>query len=627
MDQNQQLTTRAEQAAGRSEAGNPVTNFVRNSPFLFISLIFHVVVLAVLAFITAKEPEPVQRRITIEMEDIQEDQMQPQPLEEEVNLTTAATSGALSGRGSVGEESHEAAASSAENVSVEKLDIMGVQSAVRKGEAGQFEGQGGDDFGLAASTGRGGGVGGAVDKFAVATINSVANGRTLIVLMIDRSRSVIYGDLPRLIERMDHYFEEIDKNLPTELFGQGRWQVVSYGQKPTFKGKPSSNLDYVKNALKSVKVGTSGKENVGAAIQAVLGQYGKAGFKNILIAAMTDESGDDVNNPVLLQRIIKRMRATNTRFYVFGYESVFAARKKRVQLKLDPKQMRGEDRNAIRGFEGRTIWGWADGGPESPRPELWWGQNWYRWAHWGATLNSLPSGFGMYALNRMVLATGGTYFVLKKESDYDQEKLYAKYKPDICSKFTYDRRTDSNRLRKVLGEVWGEMGTFYLHYDLRTQKQVSHFLEGAKHGRNYCIQRAKQIDSLIKNSRPQGHNWTRWIAHAELTRAELLRLRFMLGQYYAAVSSERAQYGGNLRERKKRIIVRRGKAPDDYHGPRQAKQEHDLAKQFIQLVAERHKGTPWEVLAKRMQKNLYPWKTTLEDYPPKAPPQPPSLSF
>ena len=630
MAEEQAFETRAEHAAthGSTSGGNPVTDFVRNSPFLFLSLLFHVIVLGLLAFITAREPEPVQRRITIKMEEMETQEIEPQPLQEEVNLSEAATSSAISGRGSVAEgESHAEAAESAESVAVDKVDIMGAQTAVSAGTASQFEGEGGTGFKLAAGTGRGGGVSGAVDKFAVATINAVATGRTLAVLLIDRSRSVIYGDLPRLIERMDHYFNEIDKNLPVELTGRGQWQVVSYGREPQFKGKPSSNLDYVQKALESVQVGQSGKENVGAAVEMVLDRFGKAGYKNILIAAMTDESGDDIQNPVLLQRLINRMRQQSAHFYVFGYESVFCARKKRVRLKLDPENMRGEDRNAIRGFEGRTIWGWADGGPESPRPELWWGQNWYRWAHWGATLNSLPSGFGMYALNRMVLATGGTYFLLKKESDYDQQKLYAKYKPDICTKFTYDERMKNIPLRRALGQVWREMGTFYLRYDLRTQQQVSNSLKRARQGRDYCIQRAKQLNNMINNSKAEGHNWSRWMAHAELTRAELLRLRFMLGQYYAKLAQSRDNFGGNLRQREKRIIVHRGKVPDDYAGATEAKKEYDLARQYIELVKEKHKGTPWAVLAERMQRNLFPWKTTLRDYPQPGPPQPPSLSF
>ena len=43
-----QVETRAEAAAhgSRTEGGNPVTDFIRNSPFLFLSLLFHVIVLS-----------------------------------------------------------------------------------------------------------------------------------------------------------------------------------------------------------------------------------------------------------------------------------------------------------------------------------------------------------------------------------------------------------------------------------------------------------------------------------------------------------------------------------------------------------------------------------------------------
>ncbi len=633
--------TRAESAAHgtRRISGeeNAVMEFVRNSPFLLLSLGFHLVVLLLLAFITAQEPQPPQEKITVKMEEIQSEEMKPQPVQHEKKLSTAATSGAMSGRGSSGEgESHNKAAKSAESVQAKNVNVMGMQTAVSGGNSGDFEGQGGSGFELAAGKGRGGGVAGAVDKFAVATINAIANGKTLVVLMIDRSRSVIYGDLPQLIDRMNHYFDEIDKNLPVELTGQGRWQVVSYGRKAKFRGQPSANLNYVKQALASVEVDGSGVENVASGVNLVLDRFADSDYENILIACMTDECGDDVQDPVVLERTTNRMRKNNARFFVFGYEAVFAARKKRVRVKLDEELMdslQGDDRAALRGFEGATLRGTNDAGPAAPREELWWGNNWHRWRRWGATLNGIRSGFGMYALNRMTLATHGTYFVMEKESDFDMDKMFAKYFPDVCSKFKYDKRMKQVALRRTLKETWEQIGRFYLGGQMRRDGKVNENLRMAKHGRQYCIKQAKKIHNLINSSKPRGENWTRWVAHAELTRAELLRLRFMLGQYYMALSAAVQEHGLNLRQRKKRYLVRKGKAPVDYKGPKQAEREYNLAKDFIQICIERHKNTPWEVLAKRMKRKIFPWRVVFKDLPPPSTggggggPNPPSLAF
>ncbi|MFW6457714.1 MAG: vWA domain-containing protein [Planctomycetota bacterium] len=617
--------TRAETAAhGRITSGRQrVADFVRNSPFLILSLLFHVFVLLLLTFITAQEPEPPKRDIKVEMEEVETDEMEPEPPERETDLDTEATSSALSGSGSEGQgESHSDAAESAADVDAENVDIMGMESAVADGGEGDFEGEGGGGWDVAAGDGRGGGVGGAVDKFAVATINAIANGRTIVVLMIDRSRSVVYGDLPELVDRMNHYFDEIDKHLPVELTGQGKWQVMSYGEEPKLKGQPSDDLDYVKEALGSVSVETSGKENVGAGIEMILDKYEDSEYENILVACLTDEAGDDIQDPVVLKRAVNRMRKTNTRFFVFGYEAVFATRKKRVHLKLDEdnlETMQGEDRDAMRGYEGKTVFGWADAGPASPRPELWWGDDWRRWKRWGATVEGIYSGFGMYALNHMTLATNGTYFILEDESEeYDLDKMMAKYRPDICDKFEYDKRNERSELRKALSETWKEIGRFYLETNLHTEKAVKKNIRRAEEGRDYCIQRAKQIDKLIDESEPEGQNSERWIAHAELTRAELLRLRFMLGEYYLTLSEAAKEHSGaikNLKQKDKRIIMRRGKAPDDYKGPQQAKKERSLAKEFIETTIDKHNDTPWGVLSKRMNKNIFPWKAKLEDKP------------
>jgi len=605
---------------------NPVTEFVRNSPFLALSLVIHLVVLGLLAFLTAQEPAARPKRITIQVEDIQQEEMELQPLRREENLSSAATGGAIAGAGGVEGESYDSAATGTAEATMDRVNILGLKSAVGGGGSGQFEGKGGDGFDLAGGTGEKS-VQGAVDQFAVVTINSVARGKTLVVLMIDRSRSVIYGDLPRLIQRMDHYFDEIDRNLVAGLGDNGRWIVVSFGREPTFKCEPSADLDYVKAALQDVEVDVSGEENVGQAINTVLDRYGDAGYRTLLIAAMTDESGDDIKDPVLLERTIKRMRQKKAHFFVFGYESTFCAQLKRIQMKLDPELMRGSDRDAIRGFEGQTIWGWAFGGPEAPRPELWWGQNWHTWAHWGGHLNDLPSGFGMYGLNRMVLATGGIYFLLKPESHYDEEKLYAKYKPDICSVFTYKERMKSVALRDELNAIWHELSRFYLPYDLRNNKQIQQQLDASRVGRDYCVARAVRLKKILENSQMVGDNWTRWEAHGELTLAELVRLRFMLGQYHEVLKRTWEQ-NRRVVPPKKRYIVTRGKVPTDYVGGAHAKAEYDLALEYIELVIAKHKDTPWEKAALRMKQHLFPWQCRVVDIPkPSGQPSPPGLAF
>ena len=610
---------------------SPVTNFIRNSPFFFISVVVHIVVLMLLAFVTASEARPVRKRVAIVVEEYEIPEEIP-PLVREENLFESG-GGGPAGAGAMGTESFEAAVSNTTEHTAERINILGITAPAGMGTDGDFAGEGGEGWDLAPGTGSGEGIEGAVDQFAIITINSMMRGETLVVLLVDRSRSIIYDDLPLVIKRMDHYFKEIEDHVPAGLEDRGRWVVVSYGRNPTFVCKPSRDLAYVQNALASVAVDVSGQENIGRAIDVILDRFGGAGYKYLLIAAMTDEAGDDIYDPRVLESVIKRMRQAGARFFVFGYESRFSARKKQIVFKLDPALLRGADRAAVKGFEGRTVYGWADAGPECPRPELWWSSNWHNWHVWGGDLHNIPSGFGMYGLNRMVLATNGIYFLLQIESDYDQERLYAQYKPDICSMPEYDQRLAADPLRRELKTVWKELGYLHLGNDLRTPDQVNNALAKSEAGRNFCIAHAARLKKLVEQGTPIGHNWQRWVAHADLTVAELLRYRFMLGQYHTVLLREWQRIGRKFPE-KKRLVLGRGKAPDDFVGPQEAKDEYDAARHYIDEVVRKHGGTPWEVLGKRMSGSLFPWRCALADYPKPGPtpaggpppPIPPSLS-
>ena len=354
-------------------------------------------------------------------------------------------------------------------------------------------------------------------------------------------------------------------------------------------------------------------------------QLYKAKGTRIIAVAITDEAGDDVYDGTVLEKTARALRDANASLCVFGFESVFCARNKFITFKLDPKVVRDVDRDAIRGFEGKTMHGWSIGGPESPRPELWWGKNWWIWHHWGGSFGNLASGFGMYSLNRLSLATKGIYFLLEEESKYNEDKLYGRYKPDLCSVRRYRARIKAAALKRELCETWAKMGEFYLPYLIYSPSVAQKSIARAKEGREFCTSKARKLAQLIERSRPRGDNWMRWVAHAELTRAELLRLCFMLGQYHAALGRFWHQAGGKI-PKGQRIVVHRGKIPQDYVGGAAAKKEYDYAREAIQMVIDNHAETPWEVAARAMLRGLNPWRVSFDKVPEHVP-QPPSLAF
>jgi len=608
-------------APGKEEGGNPLGRFIRNSPFLVFSILLHLTVLGLLAFVTARTPPAPKRRIVLNVEEVEITE-ELRPLHKEVNLFEEAS--AARGFAGPGAETYESVREQMEEAKVRAIDVLGLEAAVREGSTEDFEGIGtgrGLSFAVSKTATD---TAGAIDQFAVMTLNCIRSGPTLTILLIDQSRSIVYENLPIIIKRMDHYFKEIEMNVGGKMWENGQWVVVGFGRNYRFLCEPTSDLAQVKAALGKVRVDTSGIENTGQAISGTLTRYGK-GYKHILIGVMTDEAGDDIYNPQVLEALIKQLREMKATLCVFGRESAFGCRKEFIRFKLDPELLREADLAAIRGFEGRTMEGFADTGPESPRPELWWTPSWHTWTQWGGNLSNLPSGFGMYGLNRMTLATGGIYFLLKVESDYDEERLYARYKPDICSVSAYLARVKKVPLKRELVNTWIQMGKLYGPYQITKRKQAVDAVESARKGRAFCIAKAKELQHLLDASRPVGENWLRWRAHAELTIAELLRLRFMLGEYHYALSKVIDKIPREMPEGKW-IVVRKGKVPDDYAGLPEEKAEYDLAKRMIQRVIDNHPKTPWETAARRMLNGLNPWRCSLEDRP-KGRPMPPSLAF
>jgi len=613
------------QAADAAPAGeqqrraNPVARLIGDSPFVLMSVVFHLAVLAALAFVTARTPPPVKKRIVLNVEDIE--LTEPlRPLRKEVDLFEhPAEAGGLAGAES---ETYESVKSAMERVKVRAIDVLGLESAVRTGSTEDFEPlMAKRRFRFAVSK-KAEGTKGAVDQFAVMSLNAIRERHTLIVLMIDRSRSIVYQHLAAVIKRMEHYFKEIELNLSEELTKNANWVVVSFGRGYKYECEPTNDLNVVKAALGRIEIDTSGVENVGQAISAVLGRFG-AHYQRVLMAVMTDEAGDDIYNPSLLESVIQQMRGANATLCVFGRESTFACRKEFVTFKLDPKVLRAADLNAIRGFEGQTMTGWADTGPESPRPQLWWVPSWYNWTAWGGNLTNLPSGFGMYGLNRMVLATGGIYFLLTVESHYDEEKLYARYAPEICSVARYGSELRENPLKSKLMSIWQQMGKAYPSCYLASGEAVANALRAAGKGQAFCLKEANALGSVLRSSPRAGSNWRRWRAHADLTLAELLRVHFLLGQYQVVLQRQWEKLRKKI-PAGKRIVLHKGKAPDDYIGGPAAKREHDTAKRMIEQVIENYGDTPWEVAAKRMLEGLKPWKSAVEPLPGRGPP---SLAF
>jgi len=602
------------------ESHGRLKRFFHSGPFLAVSLLLHTLVLFVLAFVTMRQTGMLGGPERLKIEELDE-MILAIPVAPPANGRDGDEEGGgglFAGLGGPGEMAEDVIGD-CDPVTVRKLAVLTLEAPVGFGTEGAWARRAdGAPFDLTEPGGPGADA--VVDRFAVITIDHMKSGRTLVALLLDRSASVIYRDVQLVRARLERYFSEVDRNLPKTLEEAGAWVVVSYAAEPKFECPPTVDKAYLQHVMRNVPADGSGVENVGRAIKTVLDRYEGKGYKHILIAAITDEAGDDVEDPKVLEPLVARLYKNEAKFYVLGHEATFCTRSKYVQFPAT--NLEGQHRAMYQAhadangkkLEDIVIAGWAHGGPDCPRPELWWTTSWHDWNHWGGHLHNIPSGLGMYALSRMVSASEGAYLLLSQESDYDMDKMVGGYRPDICSVGKYDELMAKEPIRGALHATWSELGVFHLAYDLRNPKQVSEMLERSETGRDYCAMRIGEIQRILATRPAGGPNAQRWRAHADVTVAELMRYRFMLGQYNEVLRRGWHELGGKV-SKDKRLLMVRGRAPQDFVGPDEARREYDAARQYIQLAIERHKGTPWAEIAQRLHRALYPWRCMLADVP------------
>ncbi|MBS3764845.1 MAG: VWA domain-containing protein, partial [Planctomycetes bacterium] len=380
--------------------------------------------------------------------------------------------------------------------------------------------------------------------------------------------------------------------------------------------QPTSKLLLFGEAFTALEPDRTGVENPKAAIETVFERFRPEKYEHTLIAALTDEAGDDLESNESLERTIRKLRKANTRFFVFGKIASFCTPRERIPLEREQADQKAQGAEKV----GNVLSAWIERGPECPRPELWWVDDIDRWSQWGGRLDGIPSGFAIYELNRLCLATNGIYFLVNDACDYDQQKLFGGYPPDICSRKKYDKLCKEDPLRKTLRKVWKGMPDLYLKCRIDSTEELKACLQKAREGREFCSQSLGELDEILKagaepGSTDSSQNRKRWLAHAHLTLAELHRIHFMLGQYYEVLAKCQSRLHEGV-PTGQFYAMARGRAPEDFVGPRAAKREYDKALKYIRSVQDRHSNTPWAVAAKGLGEGLHPWRCVVRKAQP-----------
>ena len=458
----------------------------------------------------------------------------------------------------------------------------------------------------------------ALDRVTHEIAMNLKERKVLVVWMLDASsslqkqREVIAKRLKRIYGELDALKKagQIPRMKEPLLTG-----VVSYGAATNFLTRePIVDFETIRDAVANVKVDESGKENVFTAVTQTLGLWGKYRVsRRIMLINVTDESGDDFG---MMGQAIKICRHYGAKAYVIGPSAVFGRRQGYVPY-VAPE-------------DGQTYQIPVDLGPETARYENLVMPFWFE----GPQHKYLASGYGPYALSRLVKETGGIYFTtntltmsgLTPTGSYRTEQIKP-FEPDYRYGTWQEYDTDVARspLRTAvinaarLSRENKPEGTPSL--ELRVTPR--NFRQTATTAQQTVARSQLFVDNILK-ALPRGiekaldkEKSARWRMNFCLTYGRLLAMHVRCLEYNAACANLKSglteQDVGSTANHW--IFRPNGKINYAVSERRNAK----LARELLERCVNEAPGTPWAVLAKRELRHPFGIRVVKRFIPPPTP--------
>lgn len=627
----------------QEKTGEEDTPFDGDAPVWVVSMVVHLVLMLVLAFITVASTKP-QLLLTI---------ASPlQPEEEKIELPEQFAPseqpheeiGANSVNGTEMAQSEAAIVSTiSEIASPKEIDTVPEVATVEINNAllqstGLTYNQNRAVKGLTGA-GTTGAVG-AIDRITHEIMLSLEERPTLVVWMFDQTASLI-PQRKSINERFDRIYEELgvieaagnpafkkhdDKPLLTAVIGFG--QAVTL-----FTKKPTDNLAEIKQAVSDMPNDDSGMEQVFSATYMAAEKFkdyrlpdhstGKP-KRNVMLIAITDEAGSD--QILGLDKTVQICRRYEMPVYVVGVPAPFGRKETKMKwVNTDPKYKLDD-----------AQWGIVEQGPESFMPE----RIKLEFSGGQKDEDDIDSGFGPYALTRLCYETGGIYFavhpnrnvnkaVSKNETEafsshlshfFDPEVM-RKYRPDYVSANEYQKRLSQNKARQTLVEA----ATFSMvqpvdkqemRFVKRDEAAFSNALSEAQKGAAKLEPVVNAMYERLKLGEPDRSKETtpRWQAGYDLAMGRVMAVKVRTETYNAMLAA--AKRGLKFKNEKNNTWVL--EASNEISVGSQAEKMGAKAKEYLERVVKEHPNTPWALLAKReLDTPLgFTWK---EEFTPVAP--------
>uniref|UniRef100_A0A7C2JXM4 VWA domain-containing protein n=1 Tax=Schlesneria paludicola TaxID=360056 RepID=A0A7C2JXM4_9PLAN len=447
----------------------------------------------------------------------------------------------------------------------------------------------------------------ALDRVTWEIARHLQERKVLVVWLLDASQS-LNNQRTAIQKRLKRIYGELDALEQAEQFARRDRPlltgVVAFGQGAVFLTKdPTDDFAEISDAFAALQNDPSGVENVFSSISLVMDRWSKYRVeqgRRILLITVTDEAGDDHGPP--LDLAINRCRRYGAQAYVIGPASPFGKRRGYVPY-VAPE-------------DGNTYQLPVDLGPESIVVENVDLPFWYD----GPQYENLSSGYGQYALSRLVRETGGVYFLtnmttmagLATVGRFDSHLMKA-FEPDYRFASPQECLADLSRhpLRAAVFAAAQHSqttklrasGTPQMSFVLRPNNFRSTLSEAQKSAAITQL----AVDTILSKMPPQAEKAydaepsLRWRLAFSLNYGRLLAQKVRSLEYNSAL----AELKGSLTETDVAQSVNRlTLRPDrDVHFAGGMQKVARTAERHLQRVMAEAPGTPWAVLAARELKD------------------------
>ena len=470
------------------------------------------------------------------------------------------------------------------------------------------------------------GTDGAVDRITYEILTSIEKQPTAIVWIFDSSISMVKRR-QEIRDRFDRIYDQLGivQKANSERDGASQvapllTSVMSFGSEVQMLTKePTEDLDEIRAAIDSITI-AGGEEMVFHAIRNAIDRHkslrqnrGPASpARNVMLVVVTDERGDDLQ---MAEETIKVCRFHAMPCYVMGVPSPFGRDKAYIRfVEFDSKYAQGED------------WAEVDQGPESLFPErvkIGYADNYMEEP-------VIDSGFGPYALSKLCYETGGIYFTIhpnrRLNSRVERNEIEAfasqmsyffdpetmdRYRPDYLTEADYMARVKKSPLRLALlnATQHARVGTLsrpkaiFIKQDeaVFTRELTEAQLESAR----LYPELSQMCELLAEGEKFRGRETSpRWLASFELSYGTALAAKLRAESYNAMLA--KAKRGMSFENPKSNTWTL--KPSDRVDVDSKLEKESKLAKSLLESVAQKHRGTPWGLLAERELRHPIGWE-------------------